>query len=205
VADVLLAERLGPAEAPDIDNRPAVTLSAAELARFAGLYWRRGTDTYRKLSVKDGALRVGFDETAAVLKAVAANRFAGRTSDLVFEPGEGGRMGLVETARSAGAKPVPFEQVEQSAPTAAEMAQYAGAYRSEEIEPTYRVVVEGGKLVLRRLKFPAQTLTPLVRDTFATSTGVIRFTRDSKGRVSGCLLNTGRVRHFAFTRLEGGH
>lgn len=204
VADVFLADRLGPAETAGVDNRPAVTVPERELARFAGLYRQRGTEIYRRLSVKEGMLQLGFDENVVALKAVAVNRFAGRTSDLVFESDAGGRMQCTETIRSATAKPVIFEAVEQSSPTPAEAAEFAGVYRSDEIEPLYRIVVEDGKLVLRRLKFPPQTLGPLVRDVFRTPGGTLRFTRDTQGRVTGYVWYSGRIRNFAFTKQSSG-
>jgi hypothetical protein len=134
------------------------------------------------------------------LKAVAANRFAGRTSDFLFETDPTGRIRLTESARSGQAKPVVFEAVEQFTPTPAEAAAFAGTYRSDEIEPIYRIAMQEGTLVVRRLKFPPQTLEPLTRDVFRTASYVIRFSRDTKGRVTGCELSTGRVRGFRLVR-----
>ncbi len=69
VADVVLAGKLQPAPpAPAADDRPVVPLSAAELARCEGLYWRRGTDSYRKLVAKDGSMESVWGQTGTPLE-----------------------------------------------------------------------------------------------------------------------------------------
>lgn len=85
----------------------------------------------------------------------------------------------------------------------AELTQFSGVYRSEEVEPIYRIVVENGKLVLRRLKLDPMTLEPLMRDTFNVPVGRVRFLRDAKGRVSGLTISTGRVINLRFTKQVG--
>jgi hypothetical protein len=71
---------------------------------------------------------------------------------------------------------------------------------SQEIEPIYRIVVQNGKLMLMRLKHKPSQLEPRVLDVFSAEIGTIRFTRDSSHRVSGFVLNSGRIRNFRFTR-----
>jgi len=203
VADVFLADRLGPPDTPATDDRPAVAVGEAQLQRYVGLYWQRGTDNYRKISTKNGTLSVGFGDTPTALKAVAPDRFAGPASDLLFEPEPAGRIRLTERGRSATSKPVVFEAVEEFKPTPAEAAAFAGTYRSDEVEPTFRIAVEEGRLVIRRLKFPPQTLEPLTRDAFRTPSFLVRFSRDAKGRVTGCQLSTGRVRGFRLSKDQG--
>jgi CubicO group peptidase (beta-lactamase class C family) len=69
VADVYLAVNLSPTPAAATDDRPAVPISAEELARYEGLYWRPGTDTYRKLVARNGMLEVVYGQTSTALKA----------------------------------------------------------------------------------------------------------------------------------------
>ena len=71
---------------------------------------------------------------------------------------------------------------------------------SQEIEPIYRMVVQDGKLTLTRLKHKPAQLEPTILDVFSAEIGTIRFTRDSSHRVSGFVLNSGRIRNFRFTR-----
>jgi hypothetical protein len=58
--------------------------------------------------------------------------------------------------------------------------------------------VKDGKLGLERLKSNTSILEPLISDTFASQPGVIRFTRDAAGTVTGFVLEAGRVRGMKF-------
>ena len=77
-----------------------------------------------------------------------------------------------------------------------------GGYRSDEIDPIYRVSVRDGALRLERLKAPVATLTPLLADTFTSPIGIIRFTRDSSGRVTGFVLDGGRIKRMTFVSTQ---
>ena len=70
---------------------------------------------------------------------------------------------------------------------------FAGVYRSDEIESTYRIGVKEGQLRLERLKSAPSVLEPLVTDTFSGQPGIIRFTRDTTNAVTGFVLEAGRV------------
>ena len=201
VADIVLDGQLGPAPAaPGADDRPVLTLSAEELARSEGLYWQRGTDNYRRLRVKDSVMETVFGQSGTALRSIGPGLFAGRVIDLLVDAGPDGRRRLTETVRGGAAKPLVFEAVDSFAPTPAQAAEYAGVYRSEEIEPAYRIVLAEGRLSLRRLKASPAALEPLTRDVFRGSAGTLRFTRDAKGRVAGFTLSNGRIRNFRFTR-----
>jgi hypothetical protein len=117
-----------------------------------------------------------------------------------FEPSAGGKPGRL--LQSLSEKPDVLESVPSAAPTAAELADYEGSYVSEEIEPVYRMVVRAGKLTLTRLKHKPAPLEPRTVDVFTTEIGTIRFARDSSHRVSGFVLNSGRIRNFRFMRLN---
>ena len=91
-----------------------------------------------------------------------------------------------------------FDRAEQFAPTRAQLEAFAGVYRSDEIEATYRLVIKDGKLSLERLKSASAELAPLVTDTFLGEPGVLRFTRDATGAVTGFVLEAGRVRGMKF-------
>src|SRR6185436_613412 len=79
---------------------------------------------------------------------------------------------------------VRWEPVEDFAPTAAQLAEYAGAYRSEEAEATYTIAVEGGRLVLLRRFGERDELRPLYRDVFEGGGARFRFVRDDAGKVA---------------------
>ena len=87
-------------------------------------------------------------------------------------------------------------------PTAAQLAEFAGEYVSDEAEVTLRLVVEGGKLVLHRRPNETMELSPSYRDALsAPRAGLLWFRRDGRGRVTGLSLGLGRVRELQFRRV----
>ena len=74
-------------------------------------------------------------------------------------------------------------------------------YVSEEIEPVYRITVQNGSLVLKRLKSKPQQLRPALVDYFDGSNGDLHFERDQSGKISGFLLNSGRIKNFRFRKV----
>jgi hypothetical protein len=71
---------------------------------------------------------------------------------------------------------------------------------SDEIEPIYRIVLENGGLILKRLKLRPDKLQPTIADYFRGSIGSLHFVRDGEGQVSGFVLNAGRIRDFRFRK-----
>jgi hypothetical protein len=95
-----------------------------------------------------------------------------------------------------------YESVATVDSTAAQLAAFAGAYVSEEIDPVYRMSVQDGKLTLVRPKTKPDSLRPTMKDVFVGRIGTIRFARDASGHVSGFILNAGRIQGFQFTRRQ---
>jgi CubicO group peptidase (beta-lactamase class C family) len=73
------------------------------------------------------------------------------------------------------------------------LADYAGAYMSDEAEVTMTAVVEQNVLVLKRRPDTSMVLTPLYADAFRGAPGFLRFKRDAAGRVTGFTLTQDRV------------
>jgi hypothetical protein len=92
-------------------------------------------------------------------------------------------------------------------PAAAQMAEYAGDYYSDELVVTYRIVLEDGKLYVRHENkykdLPKQALEPTLRDTFVIQGITFNFKRDDKKRVNAFTVDAGRVRNILFTRRMG--
>jgi CubicO group peptidase (beta-lactamase class C family) len=192
VAEVYLAGKMNPLMTA---ARPEVPLPAAELSAMAGLYWNARDAMARRFVFEDGRLRLrtGQQQTVA-LKSIGYRRFV---------PDDGAPIMIAFNANRVTIGPETgtgdsFERVEPFAPTPAQLDAFAGVYRSDEIEPVYRIAIKDGQLRLERLKSAAAVLEPLVADTFSGQPGVIRFTRDTAGVVTGFVLEAGRVRGMKF-------
>ncbi len=210
IADVYLADTLKPVAAPPApDGSPEVPASADALAAVAGLYWNDPYTPARRFEVREGRLHSLTPPLA--LKSLGGSRFVAMTGPPVavaFEMANG-RATRVRIA-PPGAPVEDLARAEPFTPSAATLAEFAGIYRSDEIEPVYRMVVQDGMLRLERLKAQPVPLTPFVADTFTGPFGMFRFVRGSstgsgqgdRGRVTGFILDGGRVRRMKFTKSE---
>ena len=84
----------------------------------------------------------------------------------------------------------------------ATLAEYAGDYRSDEAEVTQTWKVEKGKLVMYAGYRRLGVVEPAYKDGFTRGGSVIDIVRDKKGRITGYVVESGRVRHLRFTRVR---
>jgi CubicO group peptidase (beta-lactamase class C family) len=88
-------------------------------------------------------------------------------------------------------------------PTAAELAEYAGEYRSQELDTSWRMEVLEGSLVARHFRIGEVALRPAAPDTFTGgSFGELRFLRDEAGQVLAFTANQLRIRGLRFERVK---
>jgi CubicO group peptidase (beta-lactamase class C family) len=199
VADAYLEDALQPVTAAADEangDEPEVALAAERLSALAGLYWNHEDLVARRFEADGGRLYALASRGRQPLKSLGDGRFvstSGPRTRLVFEAGERGAARLAVGATV-------FERRDPFAPTAAQLADFAGTYRSDEIELAYRLVVHEGGLRLERLKAQPAALQPVIADTFTGQPGTFTFVRDGAGRVTGFLLDAGRVRHVKFRR-----
>ena len=92
------------------------------------------------------------------------------------------------------------------APTATELASYAGRYFSEELETFYDVTVKDGKLMIGHRRMDATIFNPGAKETF-TGTGdaanvTVVFERDRNGQVIAFYAGNVRSRDVRFARVR---
>lgn len=83
-------------------------------------------------------------------------------------------------------------------PSAAQLREFAGTYRSQEIEIPYYVTADENRLTIHALKIGAVPMLPVATDEFSCTNSEpsnvqawrVRFTRNARGHVSGFLINT---------------
>ena len=113
-----------------------------------------------------------------------------------------GRVGLVQLT-PAGDR-WRYEPVDDTPPTAAQLAELAGTYASDEVETTYTVRVVDGTLRAQGRFGPEVTLRPMYRDAFTTGGRIVRFVRDGSGRVTGLDMGNSRAWQVRFARDRRG-
>ena len=204
VADIYLAGELkdAPSAAAPEAEKP-VSLSAQQLASFAGLYWNKDEENAINVVFRDGKLSTAFSpDDIFEMKPTAQNRFhlVGLPIAMEFKSVQAGAPLSMFFKNDAGGNAHTLELRQPFKPSPEQLAAFAGAYRSEEIEPVYRLVVEEGSLVLKRLKSKPEKLVPTITDYFSTSSGSVHFVRDAQGQVTGFVLNAGRITGVKFRK-----
>ena len=120
------------------------------------------------------------------------------------------RVAEVFAGASMGLAPEPVGSAEitdapPAAPTEAQLREYAGRYRSPELDVTYEIVVDGGGLVARHWRTGPSVLTPAGEDAFSGNPRrfpELRFRRDAAGRVVAFTVTGTRVRDLIFARVD---
>ncbi len=202
VAAVYLGDRMSPDTAgawvAALDAAPAVTVPEAERKAIIGIWRNVARGQLQRIRLAgDTLIAVGGERTRVV--PLGGGRFRlGRGTELRLASGSGGARLLVRGASDTSS----YERVDSVALTATQLAEYAGEYRNEEIETTQSWRVEKGELVAYAAGRRLGTVDPTYRDGFVRDAAVIDMTRDARGRITGFMLQSGRVRELQFTRVR---
>lgn len=206
VADIYLADQFK-AEARGAQKPEAkfIELPEQDLKDKAGAYRNQINGVIWKLYVKDGKLFADVPNLSIRFGAISATEFRsiGTPVEFTLRFEKQGQTPALRMQRGAD-KPVTLEAVQLVTPTPAQLAEYAGDYRSDEVQITYRIVLESGKLFLRHQNeykdYPKNPLEPTTSDTFVVQGISLRFTRDARKQVSAFTLNAGRVKNIRFVK-----
>jgi CubicO group peptidase (beta-lactamase class C family) len=194
VADVFLADKLAPnPTASTVDEAPEVPIDSKELSQYTGLFWNQPQWSARRIVLEEGTLHAIAGPQRFRMKPIGDGQFemnspAGRLR-VIFEGNDRGAAQRLRTSSDATV----FERVEAFVPTPAQLAEFAGVYRSDEMDAVFRIALKDGTLRLERSRLKPAVLEPVITDTFVGSAGAIRFARDPTGRVTGFTLEAGRV------------
>ena len=203
VVEIYLGDRLRPDTAAAwtevLSKEARVDVPVATLRSLVGV-WRnveRG-EVRRTMMSGDTLVTEGQMRTAYV--PLAGNRFrVGRGSEIRFES-EGGTPTRMLVRGASGT--VVFTRADSAALTDAQLAEYAGDYRNDEIDATHTWKVEKGKLVAYSGYRRLGEIDPSYKDGFTRGGSVIDIVRDRRGRITGYTIQSGRVRDLRFTRVR---
>jgi len=203
VAGIYLGDRMQPDSArawtTALAAAPRAELPAASLRALAGV-WRhveRG-EVRRTRLVGDTLFSIAGERTRMV--PLDGGRFrVGPGTEVRFDGDEPAPSRMI--VRTTG-ETVTFTRADTAALTPAQVAEYAGSYRNDEVEATHTWKVEKGELVLYVNDRRLGVLEPSYKDGFTRGGSVIDVQRDAKGRITGFVVEAGRVRHLRFTRVR---
>ena len=176
-----------------------VELSPSAVESLAGAYRDTRTGALVEFTSSDGILQWN----GVALASRSETRFEaedGLVVEFNGEPKAGGRPSALLTTTNGAT--VRLEPVREFAPTAAELAEYAGTYHSDEAEATYTVEVDDGVLIVKSRYGGGRPLDPTYPDAFNGERGSYIFRRDDAGRIVGLSLGQGRVWDMRFERIR---
>jgi CubicO group peptidase (beta-lactamase class C family) len=199
VADLYLGGALGP-DIATARQAGEVSVPAERLSSLVGVY-RRETGDITRVELRDGKLWFA-DGGPVELVPLSASHFTvrGFDADVQFDSASDGSRSVRIRRGSAHAQL--YRLMPPFAPTAAQLAAFAGRYRSSELDTELRLVPRDSTLVLEERRPGSSTLRPIYTDAFRGGIGVMEFSRDANGRITGFLVNAGRVRGLRFDRIE---
>ena len=204
VADVFLEDALEPRPVPSAGAPPPpapVSVSADELAKKAGLY-RLGSDNNHivLMSVRDGRLTLRDfygDNYDMPMTPISPSRFLIPGATLEFSPADAGRPQSWHVIDGEGRRLLELQLVRFDT-SKTDLESFAGGYRSDELDVTYTVAVRDSSLIVQ-----SSTLYPVFKDAFVGDyVGTVRFSRDSRGSVTGFTLSRNSARGVRFEKVK---
>ena len=195
VIDVLAGDKLA-APAPQV--RATVSLTAEQLAPFAGVYANPATGAPQVVTLRKDTLTLGRGNGPALVPMGPTRfRVMGQPVELEFTANGVVQSSLGWPARAPlVAKRVAPALVQM---TRVDLERYAGSYYSDEVGASYQVTATDSTLSLKTHGGPDLTVRPSYGDTFVGDY-LLRFTRGRGGKVDGMLMSSGRVRGVRFDR-----
>lgn len=192
VADLYLAADFKPTE-----NTLTAASELPDPAAFAGTYLDPHTKTIYRFTADPGNLMAW----GAVLRRIDANRFYDLGSNIItFEKVNGTMrcsLAIPGEVYFSGDKLEPFHLSE------AELARFTGRYHSDEIDATYTLSAEKGKLTVKEGDKPPVIFDPATRNEFYSSDfRTLVFQIDADRRVAGFNLFTQAARGIMFARMN---
>jgi len=181
----------------DLSSKPTVNVDTAILKKYAGTY-KLGSTWFVTLTLEDGKLMTqanGEDKFATEMKS----------DTVLWVPAYNSSMTFLQITDKAGALKYRGNVSPRITPVKMDIAKlglYAGTYYSKELETTYRITLENGKLIAHHMRLGDFDLMPdiIAADNFSSRSGNIKFFKDNHNKVAGFKLSGGRIRNIVFDR-----
>jgi CubicO group peptidase (beta-lactamase class C family) len=193
VADVYLEKTL---QAQGDPLRSTNKSGLPDASLFAGKYLDPDRHFAYTFTVSGGNLMAW----GASLPRVGPNQFKDLGTGTITFDNSGGSMKA--TLETDGNTFFAGKRIEAPHVSGTDLADYAGQYRSSELDATYHLSINQGSLMLRNNWNPPVRLIPIARDEFEGEGSNIVFHRDANHRVSGFSVFTIRARNVGFEKTN---
>jgi CubicO group peptidase (beta-lactamase class C family) len=193
VADVYLEGSLE----PEASSLQASDSGFPDASRFAGKYLDPRKHFVYTVTASKGKLAAG----GANLRRVGANQFKDSDAETVtFDASDGDVRATVEMD---GEVVFAGKRIVEPHLSEAELAAYAGRYKSAEIDAIYDLSIDREGLKLRNTWNPPLKLIPVAQDEFSSDElGTLVFHRDATRRISGLSIFSGNTLDIVFQKAN---
>jgi hypothetical protein len=181
----------------DIGSKPTVKVDASILKKYTNTY-KLGDGWYVTFTLEDGKLMVqatGEPKFATEPKSDTVIWVPGYSSSFTFRD-------ITNKANTAKYRNIIAKRITPMKLDPSTFGQFVGSYYSTELETTYRVYLENGKLMVHHMRLGDFALEADIEmpGLFNGNTGRIVFEKNSQGKVTGFKLSGGRIRNIRFDK-----
>ena len=185
-------EIFGPFPAPA--QPEGVKIAEEQLKKYVGTWRNEKTRNANMIAIDKGELKLN----GGPLRPSADGTFFLGDRKVTFISKDGGPMVSEISNNDGSITRLIFEST--WAPTAADLASFAGDWRSDEAGVTAAFTVEGDKAFIVVKPTVKIALRPVYKDTFSGQGYVIWFTRDASGKIDKMHVGGSRMRDMPFVR-----
>lgn len=203
VADVVLADALNVADAQTTSAGKKTSIKPVPLQRLVGSYFDAKTETILEVIEQQGALILRIGAMPLPLVATGPASFEVQGFPVKADFSMTGKQAANELKLRIGDDDAMAATRFTAATPGAEALQgYVGTFYSPELDVTWPLVIDQGKLAVRdehrKFETKIQPLAPAMQDAFSGEAGLLRFARDASGKVTGFELSASRMRGIRF-------
>ncbi|MBK8813745.1 MAG: beta-lactamase family protein [Acidobacteria bacterium] len=182
-------EIFGPFPAPA--KVETVAVAEDELRKYEGSWQNDVTRFVNPITLEKGELRLA----GSALKPIAGGAFLIGERKLTFTDANKARIQNPDGSATL------LTRVADWKPTAADLAEFAGEWYSEESQAAFTFVIEGDKAFIRQRPTTSLPLRPVTKDHFSTPGYVVWVTRDKSGKIEKLHIGGSRMRDMPFVRV----
>lgn len=200
VARLLLNLKAGPGQKrEDLSKLPTVKVDSNLLKKYTGTY-QLGPGWFVTFTLENGQLMTqatGEDKFSTDLKSDTTLWVPAYNSSVKFVQITGKANAIVYHGNLS-------KRITPISVNAVQLSQFVGSYYSRELEATYKITLERGKLVAHHMRLGDFNLSPnmITTDVFGSAAGgSMAFYRDGQNKVAGFKLSGGRIRNIVFEKM----
>ncbi|GFE80531.1 hypothetical protein GCM10011487_25310 [Steroidobacter agaridevorans] len=206
VADIVLADVLKGADAGGAQKASPGKKAAVKpvpLQRLLGSYFDANTETILEVIEQQGALILKIGAMPLPLVATGPASFEVQGFPVKADFSLTGKQAANELKLRIGDDDaMAATRFTAATPSAEALQSYVGTFYSPELDVTWPLVIDQGKLAVRdehrKFETKIQPLAPAMQDAFSGEAGLLRFARDASGKVTGFELSASRMRGIRF-------